>query len=316
MSAVDVIDGLPPESSTATPLRSQLSLLLAVVAGSMAVFFGNYVFFVRTTLGQELDNAALVGAEHETQGVITEAWDLLDIISVASLALACVMIGMVALLRKRVALAFAALTTIAVANVATQLLKRVALERPDLIGAGDVNSLPSGHATVATTVAVGLVMVTAPRWRSVVALVTVVFPIGVAVAVVTASWHRPSDSIASFCVVLGVAAASLAAVVAVFGFDAGERPPRWVRRSALAFASAAIIILSAVSLVGLWAVRNRLRDGQLDARWETVAYSASTAGIAAGALAVMLCLVLALRGVAVGHGGWNRPADDATAMDR
>jgi len=316
MSAVDVIDGLPPESSTATPLRSQLSLLLAVVAGSMAVFFGNYVFFVRTTLGQELDNAALVGAEHETQGVITEAWDLLDIISVASLALACVVIGMVALLRKRVALAFAALTTIAVANVATQLLKRVALERPDLIGAGDVNSLPSGHATVATTVAVGLVMVTAPRWRSVVALVTVVFPIGVAVAVVTASWHRPSDSIASFCVVLGVAAASLAAVVAVFGFDAGERPPRWVRRSALAFASAAIIILSAVSLVGLWAVRNRLRDGQLDARWETVAYSASTAGIAAGALAVMLCLVLALRGVAVGHGGWNRPADDATAMDR
>jgi len=316
MSAVDVIDGLPPESSTATPLRSQLSLLLAVVAGSMAVFFGNYVFFVRTTLGQELDNAALVGAEHETQGVITEAWDLLDIISVASLALACVVIGMVALLRKRVALAFAALTTIAVANVATQLLKRVALERPDLIGAGDVNSLPSGHATVATTVAVGLVMVTAPRWRSVVALVTVVFPIGVAVAVVTASWHRPSDSIASFCVVLGVAAASLAAVVAVFGFDAGERPPRWVRRSALAFASAAIVILSAVSLVGLWAVRNRLRDGQLDARWETVAYSASTAGIAAGALAVMLCLVLALRGVAVGHGGWNRPADDATAMDR
>ena len=315
MSAVNVIDGPPPESPTATPVRSRLSLLFAVVAGSMAVFFGNYVFFVRTTLGQELDNAALVGAEHETQGVITEAWDLLDIISVASLALACVVIGMVALLRKRVALAFAALTTIAVANVATQLLKRVALERPDLIGAGDVNSLPSGHATVATTVAVGLVMVTAPRWRSVVALVTVVFPIGVAVAVVTASWHRPSDSIASFRVLLGIAAASLAAVVAVFGFDAGERPPRWVRRSALAFASAAIVILSAVSLVGLWAVRNRLRDGQLDARWETVAYTASTAGIAAGALAVMLCLVLALRGVAVGHGGWNRTAEGATAVD-
>lgn len=282
----------------------------------MAVFFGNYVFFVRTTLGQELDNAALVGAEHETQGVITEAWNLLDIISVASLALACVVIGMVALLRKRVALAFAALMTIAVANVATQLLKRVALERPDLIGAGDVNSLPSGHATVATTVAVGLVMVTAPRWRSVVALVTVVFPIGVAVAVVTASWHRPSDSIASFCVVLGVAAASLAAVVAVFGFDAGERPPRWVRRSALAFAGAAIVILGALSLVGLWAVRNRLRGGPLDARWETIAYSASTAGIAAGALAVVLCLVLVLRGVAVGHRGWSRPADGATAIDR
>jgi membrane-associated phospholipid phosphatase len=302
------------QSASPAQVRSRLSLLMAIVAGSVVVFVGNYVFFVRTTLGQELDNAALIGAEHEPQGVITEAWDLLDIISVASLALACVVIGVVALLRRRFALAFAALTTIAVANVATQLLKRVLLERPDLIGAGEANSLPSGHATVAATVAVGLVMVTAPRWRSVVALVSVVFPIAVAVDVVTASWHRPSDSIAAFCIVLGVAASSLAAVVAVFGFDAGERPPRWLRRSALALVSTAIVVLGGLSLLGLWAVRDRLRDGPLDARWETVAYTSSTAGIAAGALAVMLGLVLALRGIAVGHGGWNRTSDNGTAV--
>jgi hypothetical protein len=313
MSSVKVINDPSAASAAATQVRSRLSLLLAVVAGSIVVFIGNYIFFVRTTLGQELDNAALIGAEHEAQGVVSEAWDLLDIISVASLALACVVIGVVALLRRRVALAFAALTTIAVANVATQLLKRVLLERPDLIGAGELNSLPSGHATVAATVSVGLVMVTAPRWRSVVALVTVVFPIAVAVAVVTASWHRPSDSIAAFCVVLGVAAASLAAVVAVFGFDAGERPPRWLRRSALTLVGVAIVVLGGLSFLGLWAVRDRLRDGPLDARWETVAYTSSTAGITAGALAVMLCLVVALRGVAVGHGGWNRTGDTATA---
>ena len=306
-----MINDTSPEPTEPTQVRARVMLLIGIVAGSMVVFVANYVFFVRTTLGQELDNAALIGAEHESQGVITEAWDRLDVISVASLALACVVIGMVALLRRRVALAVAALATIAVANVATQLLKRVLLERPDLIGAGELNSLPSGHATVAATVSVGLVMVTAPRWRTVAALVSVVFPIVVAVAVVTASWHRPSDSIAAFCVVLGVAAASLAAIVALFGFDAGERPPPWLRRSALALVGAAIVVLGGLSCIGLWAVRDQLRDGPLDARWETVAYSSSTAGITAGALAVMLCLVLALRGVAVGHGGWkrtNRPA--------
>ena len=285
-------------------------MLIAIGLGSIVVFVANYAFFVRTTLGQELDDAALVGAEHEPQGVITEAWDRLDVISVASLALACVVIGLVAVLRRRFALAFAALATVGVANVLTQLLKRVVLDRPDLIGQGAVNSLPSGHATVAATAAVGLVMVTTPRWRSTAALVSVLFPISVAVAVVTASWHRPSDSIAAFCVVLGVAVATLAAVVRVVGFDAGERPPRWLRRSTWVFGCTAIVVLGGVSVLGLWAVRDRLRDGPLDARWESIAYASSTAGITAGALVVMVCLVVALRGVAVGHGGWNRTDGD------
>jgi len=313
MSSVEVVDERPVAAAPAE-VRNRLSLLIGILAGSVAVFVANYVFFVRTTIGQELDDAALVGAEHETQGVITEAWDLLDVISVASLAIACVVIGLVALLRRRVALAFAALATIGLANVATQLLKRVVLDRPDLIGAGALNSLPSGHATVAATVSVGLVMVTAPRWRSMAALVSVLFPVAVAVAVVTASWHRPSDSIAAFCVVLGVAAASLAAVVAMFGFDAGERPPRWLRRSALVLVSAAIVVLGGLGVLGLWAVRTQLRDGPLSARWETAAYTASAAGITAGALAMMLCLLLGLRGIAVGHGGWKRP-DDSLADD-
>ena len=195
-----------------------------VVAGSVVVFVANYVFFVRTTLGQELDDAALVGGEQRPQGVVSEAWELLDVISVVSLAAACVAIGVVALLRRRFALAIAVLAAIGIANVVTQLLKRVVLERPDLIGTGDLNSLPSGHATVAATVAVGVVVVSAPRWRSVVALVAWLFPIAVGVAVVIAGWHRPSDSIAAFCVVLGVTAAALAGVVAVSASTAASAP--------------------------------------------------------------------------------------------
>ena len=72
-----------------------LRSLLLVVAGSVIIFIANYFFFVRTTLGQELDDAALVGGEQRPQGVVSEAWELLDVISVASLAAACATIGLV-----------------------------------------------------------------------------------------------------------------------------------------------------------------------------------------------------------------------------
>ena len=85
-----------------------------------------------------------------------------------------------------------------------------------------------------------------------------------------------------------------------------------MRRSALAIAGVAIVVLGGSGLVGLWTVRNRLQDGPLDARWESVAYASSTAGITATALIVMVCLVVSLRGVAVGHGGWKRTGDIAT----
>ncbi len=285
-----------------------LRSLLLVVAGSVIIFIANYFFFVRTTLGQELDDAALVGGEQRPQGVVSEAWELLDVISVASLAAACATIGLVSLLRRRFALAIAILTAIGVANVLTQLLKRVMLERPDLTGTGDLNSLPSGHATVAATVAVGVVAVSAPRWRSMVALVAWLFPVAVGVAVVIAGWHRPSDSIAAFCVVLGVTAAALACVVAVFGFDHGERPSAWFRRSVLTLVGIVIAVLVALSLAGLWLVRDQLRDGDLSARWDSVAFASAAAAIFAGAGLMLLLLVASVRGMAIGHGGWHRDA--------
>lgn len=297
----------PIVGEAATPQQRwrRVGWLLAVVAGAVALFVGTYGFFVRTTLGQELDEAALVGSEHEAQGVITEAWELLDVISVGSLAIASLAIGLVALARRRVALAVAALATIGAANMATQLLKRVILERPDLIGAGDTNSLPSGHATVAATVAFAVVMVTAPRWRTPVAVVATLLPISVGVAVVTAAWHRPSDSVAAVAVVLATAAACLAVAVALFGFEVGRRAPRWFRTSVLALMGLAVTVLGIAGAVGLALVRRELDHGPLSVRWESVAYASSTAAIAATTLAAMVVLVVAVRGMAIGQGGWD-----------
>lgn len=289
-----------------TQVGRRLAWLLLLFAAAVAGFAVNYRFFVRTALGQEIDEAALVGGERVPQGVFGEGWEILDIISVASLALACAVIAAVALARRRVALAFAAMAAIGGANVATQVLKKGLLERPDLIGAGDMNSLPSGHATVAASVAVGIVMVTAPRWRSTTATVASLFPIAIGVAVVAAGWHRPSDSIAAFCVVLGAAAVSLAVVVALFGYEPGARPPPWYRRSILVLVGAATIVLGGTGFLGLWALRDRLRDGPIGPRWESVAYASAAAAIVATAIVVMMSLVLALRGMAVGQGGWDK----------
>ena len=115
------------------------------------------------------------------------------------------------------------------------------------------------------------------------------------------------------CVVLGVTVAALACVVAVFGFDRGERPPAWSRRSALAIVGVTTSVLVALSLAGLWLVRDRIRDGELSTRWDSVAFaSAAAAIIAAGAL-MLLFLVATLRGMAIGHGGWRR--DDVDEWD-
>jgi len=149
-------------------------------------------------------------------------------------------------------------------------------------------------------------VVSASRWRSVVALVASLFPIAVGVAVVIAGWHRPSDSIAAFCVVLGVTAAALAGVVAIAGFDRGERPPAWFRRSVLTVAGIAISVLVALSFAGLWLVRDRLRDGELSTQWDSVAFASAAAAITAAGALMSLCLVATIRGMAIGRDGWRR----------
>src|SRR5262249_47992480 len=83
---------------------------------------------------------------------------------------------------------------------------------PERAGAG--NSLPSGHATVAASVAVALVLVLPPRARGIGALIGAGYAAFVGVATMSAGWHRPSDSIAAFLIVgLWAAVAGLALLI-------------------------------------------------------------------------------------------------------
>src|SRR5262245_13400046 len=133
-------------------------LAVAHAAGLVAVWW----LFLRTEHGQLLDAMSLYGnfiGQDDVAGVVER---VLNGMSVASLALATAVIGFIALIRGRIALALVAILLIGGANLTTQLLK-YGLTRPDFgadperVYAG--NSLPSGHTTIAASVVVALVLV-------------------------------------------------------------------------------------------------------------------------------------------------------------
>jgi membrane-associated phospholipid phosphatase len=177
-----------------------LVLAAAEVAGLVAV--GR--FFVRSEHGQLLDTVALSGnwiGQARIDGVVDT---ILNTVSVVSLLAATAVIGFIALIRRRVAVAFGAILLIVGSNMTTQVLKRL-LERPelgvDMERAAAGNSLPSGHTTIAAAVAIALLLVLPARLRGVGAVLGAAAAAAVGIATLSAGWHRPSDVVAALLVV-------------------------------------------------------------------------------------------------------------------
>lgn len=125
-----------------------------------AVFVMTYLLAVWTTAGRLLDGASLRGAIDNRSRLSDAVERTLDVVSVTSLLAAAVLLVGIALVRSRRELAVAAVVVVVGANATSQLLKRVVLERPDLglyeSTPATLNSLPSGHSTVAFSLAVAL----------------------------------------------------------------------------------------------------------------------------------------------------------------
>jgi len=113
---------------------------------------------------------------------------------------------------------------------ATEILKHSLLERPNLVASFIFdNSYPSGHTTVGMAVAVAAMLVVPRRLLVPTAIGAGLFGSAFGVAVVAAGWHRPSDAVGAFLVVIAVGAAFAGAgsdlVVVVFGAAAFVAPP-------------------------------------------------------------------------------------------
>ncbi|MET3770377.1 phosphatase PAP2 family protein [Arthrobacter nitrophenolicus] len=171
---------------------------LACVAGLLATYY----YFVQTTTGQFIDESALVEAV-EIHGPAGKASTrFLDLLPTISLVMAAVVVLFVTVIRKRWAEAGIAVAACVGANVATQVLKALLPARPDKgVVTLDINSLPSGHTTLAASAAAAVFLMASPRWRPMAGFVGGTFAIASGVSTLINQWHRPADVVAAFLLV-------------------------------------------------------------------------------------------------------------------
>lgn len=270
--------------------------LLFSAAVQLLAFVVLWRYAVGTEDGQWLDTVALTGngiGRQHIEGLVAR---VLNAMSVVSLLMATAVIGFIALIRRRIALAILAILLIAGANVTTQALKYV-IPRPDFgidperAVAG--NSLPSGHTAVAASVAVAVVLVlprTARVWG---AFLGAAYTALAGVATLSAGWHRPSDAIASLLVV-GFWAALVG--LGLLMTDRADTAPRSADAHRVA---TGMLILAAVALLAMawyaadWTLALRPTPAdELSRNRLFIAYAGSAAGIA-GVASLTLGLVLA-----------------------
>jgi hypothetical protein len=259
-----------------------------------------YLLAVQTTQGRMLDGSSFRGAKQARSPVTAVVERLLDIISVSSLAAALVIVAAIALLRLRRDLALAALAVILGSNATSQLLKNYVLSRPDLgiyeTTPATLNSLPSGHSTVAFSVAVGMVLVLPVALRPIAAAAGVAYASIAAVATLSAGWHRPSDSIAAFLVVGTWAAAAEAVVIArrsePLENGAASLLTAVHRKTARRLAVAATYLLAFGGLIATVVVSTHLDPYGTAA--QLLSYAAAATLICGTAAAVMAALIVPL----------------------
>ncbi|MFE2613817.1 phosphatase PAP2 family protein [Micromonospora chalcea] len=260
-----------------------------------AAFVLVWRFAVHTELGQWLDTVALTGNRIGQDRIDGPVDTLLNAMSVVSLLAATAVIGFIALIRGRKALAVTATLLIAGANVTTQLLKHF-LVRPDFgidperAAAG--NSLPSGHTSVAASVAVALILVLPRKLRAAGAFLGAGYAAAAGVATLSAGWHRPSDAVAAYLVVGAWAAVAGLALLVFQREQAVVEPGDAHRVAAAVLGGVGAVALLASALALSWLVdRSTIPVEALSRRQLFVGYAGSAAGIA-GTIAVVAALVL------------------------
>ncbi|WP_422770124.1 phosphatase PAP2 family protein [Plantactinospora sp. WMMC1484] len=283
------------------------SWLVLLTAAQILAFVVVWRFAVGTEQGQLLDTIALTGnsiGQRRIEGIVG---GVLNAVSLLSLLVATAVIGFIALIRVRITLAVVTVLLIVGANISTQALKFF-IERPDFDvdeareAAG--NSLPSGHTTVAASVAIALVMVLPPRVRGWGALVGAGYAAAAGVGTMSAGWHRPSDAVAALLVV-GAWASAASLVLLLTQRDtaqvASEDGNHQVT-AVLAVAGLGLLLVAAVALG--WTDGMRATPiSDFDRRQLLVAYGGSAAGIAGTAALVTALVLLTLHRVVPRHTG-------------
>ena len=293
---------MAPTPARRRPVAAALGLLAALCALAAGALFA---VAVHTSEGQRIDDLARGGealTAFPRAHAATER--LLETISVSSLLLFGGGIMAFALVRGRPWLAAGAGVAVVGANLTTQALK-ARFDRPDLAGGGPTidGAWPSGHVTVAMSLAMALVLVAPAGLRWTTALAGCAYATAVGLAVIALDWHRPSEVVGAYLVAVGWTAAVAALLIAA---GEGARAGRGRAGAARLGALAAIAVgLAFAAVVGVTAARRvdvvRLVD-------DRTAFTAA-AVVAGAACAVLGGALAALLQRADADGGARRRAD-------
>jgi membrane-associated phospholipid phosphatase len=272
--------------------------LVLFITGAIATWL-SWRVFVATATGQRLDNTALRGSVIGRGTMLEWVEPVLEVVSIPFIVAVLATAALIAVLRQRWLLAVQVVVLVGGANLTTQLLKYLVLDRPDLTErVGSVqNSLPSGHTTVAASAAAALLLVVPPLARPAVAVLGAGYAALTGVSTMIGGWHRPSDVVASITVVL--AWAGLATVATALG------PPEPAHRSEPSGATLALtagVLAVGSTVAGGLALSALLRT--LDALRTASRLSGrpdlATAYVG-GALAVVAAAGLAFAAILVAH---------------
>lgn len=220
--------------------RTLLSAVALFVSAVAAVFALERVF-VATASGQQVDDSAMHTVSAGS-AALQQLHSYLGNITVGTTAVVLTACVVFALLRRRYAIAAGAVVIVAGANVTTQFLKKVFFDRPDF-GLGTINSLPSGHTTVAISAVLAAVLVAPPLLRPLIVALGSFAATLVGTSTIVGGWHRPSDVVGA----LAVALAWGTAVAIAVGTIHRPQSDGLVRSIALALvgaAAAGILLIS------------------------------------------------------------------------
>jgi len=201
-------------------------VLAAAAAGAVLLLWW---VFVNHPGGRRLEQVAYEGSSIGRTRLEDSAQQILDVVSVPFLAVVIVVGMSISLIRGRGRDALAVAVVVAGANVTTQVLKYHVLERPDFTGAAQMhwNSLPSGHTTVAATVGAAALLATVPRWRWLATLLGFAYAGGTGISTMIGGWHRASDVVAAFFVVVAWILL-VSAVLRIGGDPVPAGTPSWM----------------------------------------------------------------------------------------
>jgi membrane-associated phospholipid phosphatase len=181
-------------------LPIQRRLLLGAVLFAILLIVG-YFAVVSTSSGHQLDDDAYFGRKALSRKVANLDYRLLYHVTKATLLVAAVILLVIATARRCTLVGVIAVIGFGCAVIGAEVFKHSlpwrALVPDDRLLQRELRmeSYPSGHATVGTSLALSLILVSPSRWRPWLAVAAGCMTATFATGVLFAGWHRPSDAL-------------------------------------------------------------------------------------------------------------------------